>query len=290
LLGILFVISISFVEKTFFNILNLSTNPNIVLVYKSIISSIFLFLMFLVYGTYINFFNDINFYILLILEAIVILKAKYIYKLFETRFVYLSFALFSSIYLMPFISYFYKEFFGFSNNLAFIFDDLASLFLFSFSLFILNILFFIEKLKEQSNNNINKKELVILLFFAFLMVNTLYFATNMIQKYEPYSLYSAILIPQILIFSVIGLKKKEKLTINRKELIVIPSHIVAILLSIFGAKLLAVEFFTIFKRLGTIYASYFFDYLNNPGYKVLKKELYILFSITFLVLGVFIFS
>ena len=291
MLGIFFTLSIALVEKFFFDVINKSTNPNIIIVYKSIVSTFFMYICFILFGNFINFFNDLSFYILIAIEFLVIFYSKYLFYLFKHRFVYISYALFSSIYLTPLISYFYKDWFGFSNNIKFIFEDFTHLFIFSLTLFIMNSIYFLHKLKSNKEKNstpLSFFELFLLIIFGFFMANAIYFSVSMIQKYDPFSLYSVIFIFHIIIFGIIGIYKRESFKLNSFQILTLPSVIIALLLSIFGAKLLAVEFFAVFKRLGSLYAGYFFDYKNNTNYKFDTLEIIMLLTITFFVLSIYI--
>lgn len=285
--GLAIVFSISFIEKLFFNAANKSSNSNMLFAYKGLFTTTFLGISAAFAGWNSSFVSDIAFWLLLVLELLVALKSKYVYKMFETRFAYVSFALFASIYLMPIVSHLYKNILGFENNIPFVFEDLGSLAAFSGALFILNSLFFYDKIRRSSTKGLSTKETLILFAFSLLMVHTLYLSTSMIQKYEPFTLYFFVLALGTVAFFAKASTNREKYKIKRADFLVIPSHVITLALSFVGAKLLAVEFFTLFKRLGAVYSGYLFDHFNNRESKRSKLEMGVLATITTLVLSIY---
>lgn len=299
MLAIISVLSLGMTEKLsmLFLIKNKHTQELKIMLNYLLISVIFLGISLIKYESFdFSFFYDITFFVTLFLENFVFYFAIKNYNK-QKSFSQIAFATFSSLYLIILIGYFYHEVIGLNMVLSSPYNNIYEVIGFSFLFFILTILFFYEKLK---NNHINHP--LDLLFYAVLLVNVLYFSILTIQNYQSFLVYIFVFLSlsfQQFIWSVrkfglpsikkelllTGLNKSEKIIEIKNTLIYFILYLVTFLLSVTSANLMPVEFFAIFKRTGSIISSYIIDgFILNKDTKIPAKDILILMIIIITVL------
>jgi hypothetical protein len=239
----------------------------------------------LLFDSIYNLFSTKIFLILLFLENISLYYALRNFNK-QNSFVHIAFASFSTIYIMPLLVFFYSTYFGLETKISSPYDSFLETLFFSCMFFILSFLYFFQKIKD--NNKLKNK--IDLIIYAILLVNCLYFSLLNIQlaNYQ-YLLYSFVFfflaIQQFfflfkykkegcLIDSNL-LKEEEKeaqktcfsiLNIDVKKIksffIFHILYVITFLLSIFAAKLIAIEIYATLKRISTIIGGGVVDYLK----------------------------
>jgi len=304
MIGILTVLSLGFIEKLtlyFFN-KNKELESIKVIANYLFMSIIFLSISSVLYQEFdFSFFKDIKFWIALTLENmsfyLLILNLRK-----KNTFSSIAFSSFSTIYLIIIISYIYKNYFGIEVPVSSPYNSLIEVIGFSFFFFVLNLLYFYDKLNKK-----DVKSPIILIIFAIFLANTLFFAILMFQTYQSFLVYSFIFMSFVIHFStklflshkykdikkLILLRtynKIEKKEIIKNSTLYIVLYFFTFLLSVISGKLLAVEFFAIFKRTGSITSAYVIDgiILKGDQRKIIKKK-DILILVTILLTGIYLF-
>lgn len=245
------------------------------------------------------FFNNIDliflydpvFYLLVFLEIFIITLSQINYSIHSKNFSNISFAIFSSVYLIPVVSYFYFQFLDINENIIkTYYSSFYEALLISLIFFILNISYFYDKIKLKTI-----KKPYLLLLQAIVIVNVMFFSVFIIQKYTWFLTYSLIFLIISLIYLLRSLLNYKKEIVNNKKniftiktLIISQSWLVWLIFGLIWSKLVAVEFVTFFKRLWQIINWYIFDKYLNKQKNISKKDKIIILLIIFFMILIFI--
>lgn len=241
-------------------------------------------LLFLIYLTFFGFnsqdflfLKDWKFYLLTVLEIGVFYLYRENYNQNKDNFTMVSMFIFSSIYLMPIMAFFYNQLFSFDNSLDIQYKSFIEAFIFSFTLFILTSIYYISKIKNKEVKNLK-----LLLILVFVLLNTMYFAVKTVQTYNGFLIYSFIQIVITINFYFLSQKgaNRESKSITLKDFafyFLWPAYFV---LFFIAAGLMSVEFITISKRISQIISAMILDK------KVIRKDLYLI-GLIFLVTIIF---
>jgi hypothetical protein len=304
MIGILTVLSLGFIEKLTLYFFNKNKELESI---KVIANYLFMTLIFLSISSFLytkfdfSFFEDIKFWVALTLENLsfylLILNLRK-----KNTFSSIAFSSFSTIYLIIIITYIYKNYLGIEVPVSSPYNSLFEVISFSLFFLFLNIFYFYDKLNKN-----DVKSPLILIVFAIFLANTLFFAILMFQTYQSFLVYSIIFLSFVIHFSIklfishsvrevkelVTLKKysiQDRKNIIKNSALYIILYFFTFLLSVISGQLLAVEFFAIFKRTGSITSAYVIDgfILKGNERKIIKKK-DILILITILLTGVYLF-
>ncbi len=262
--------SVAFFENFLFKQINKLDNRNF---HSSILFFISSFILFILYNllfkynsTDFYFLYDWKFYLLIILELSVFYLYRENYYQNKTNYTIVNMFVFSTIYLMPILAFFYNFIFEFNTTLNIKYDTFLEAFIFSFTLFILSLIYYINKIKNKEVNNL--KLLIILLI---VLLNTMYFSVKMVQTYNGYLIYSFIHLS--IAFYFLNFSKKELKTISYKRVGFYSLFPFIYVFYFSAAALVSVEFITIFKRVSQIISAMILDK------KVIRKDAILIFLI-----------
>lgn len=244
------------------------------------------------YNLHINFISDNYFYLLLLLEVLVIFISKFNYNFFKNNFLFISFSIFSSVYLIPIISYLYFNFIELSNNNIIIYyNNIYEALFVSFIFILLSFLYFYDKIKLWLIKN-----KTLLIIHSILLVNTMFFSVYIIQKYDWFSAYIFIFWILSLIYFLLSFFYERKYILSNKKkvfnlntFLVSQSWILWTLLWQIWAKLVAVEFVVIIKRLWQLISWFLFDKYFNKSISVINKKDFFIILLIFILVFVLYF-
>lgn len=224
-----------------------------------------------------SFLYDYKFYLLLFFENFSFYMSRFQHNV-QKEFTTISFAIFSSVYLIFPLTYFYDDLFGFETTLTIPYDSLSEMFIYFGIFFSVTVLYFYDKIRL---NTITHK--VSLAIFAFSLVNTMYLAVKLSQTYSPFLLY-ALLVPTVSLSHFFLINKKDrkrafKYAFSKREMKLNLRYAlfsIANLLFAFIAILhLPAEFVTLFKRNSQIIGAYLIDRKRKKVKKSTKDKLLI---------------
>lgn len=273
----------AFLENFLYKRLNTLENKNFQSSLMFLVSSVTLFSIYLLFFGFNSqdfiFLNDGKFYLLCGLELGVFYLYRENYNQNKNNYTMVNMFVFSTIYLMPLLAFFYNEIFTFNKSLDIKYESFFEAFIFSFVLFILTSIYYISKIKNKEVNNLK-----LLLLLVFILLNTMYFAVKIVQTYNGFLIYSFIQIVITINFFILSQKgaNKESKSITLKDFafyFLWPAYFV---LFFIAAGLMSVEFITISKRISQIISAMILDK------KVLRKD-FILIGLIFIVTIIFYF-
>lgn len=246
----------AFFENFLYKQINRLKNRNF---HSSIMFFISAFMLFILYNIFYNFnLNDFNFfyewkfYLLIALELLVFYLYRENYYNNENNYTAINMFVFSTIYLMPILAFFYNLIFEFDTKLNIKYDSFFEAFLFSFVLFILTLAYYISKIKNKEIKNLK-----LLIFLLVALLNTMYFSVKMVQTYNGFLLYCFIQIFISIYF--LYLSKNEVKTIALKNIALYFILPFIYTFYFFASSLISVEFITIFKRVTQIISAMILD-------------------------------
>lgn len=271
----------AFLESFLYRRINSLENRNFQSSMMFLVSSITLFLVYLIFFNFNSndflFFQDWKFYLLLVLEMGVFYLYRENYNQNKNNYTMVNMFVFSTIYLMPLLAFFYNKIFIYDRSLDIKYNSFSEAFIFSFVLFILTTIYYVSKIKNKEVKNLK-----LLLLLVFVLLNTLYFSVKTVQTYNGFLIYSFIQIVIAINFFIISQKKeiKESKKVTLKDFgfsLLWPLYFI---LFFIAAGMMSVEFVTISKRISQIFSAMLLDK------KVIKKDAYLIASI-FLVTTIF---
>jgi hypothetical protein len=295
MIGILSVLSLGFFEKFAMLFATKQKEYQEIKIINNffIMSFIFFIYSFLYYENLdFSFFYDRLFYLTIFAENAILFIALKNYNQ-QNSFTEISFAAFSTLYLIVFLSYFYNYVFDLDTVMKSPYSTLSETLFYSFVFFILTILYFYDKLLS------NKIKHPFLLFlFAIFLANGMFMAVSALQKFQGTLVYSFIFLTMIIqqlywyqkkhsfkdLYSNISFsnsfEQKEHL---KNQFLYTFFFLMTWILSIIGAFFLKVEFFAIFKRTGAIFGAMIIDkYISKKNVVLLLKDVIILLIILFI--------
>lgn len=271
----------AFLESFLYKKINTLENRNFQSALMFVTSSIVLFFVYLLFigfnGEDFLFLKDWKFYLLSILEFLVFFLYRENYYQNKDNYTMINMFVFSTIYLMPILAFFYNSIFYFNSTLDIKYDSFWEAFIFSFLLFVLTTIYYIRKIKNKEVKNLK-----LLLLLLIVLLNTLYFSVKIIQTYNGILIYSII---QICLASYfILLSKNESKTVTLKNVALYFLWPLIFIFFLLAAKLIAVEFITIFKRVSQLISAMVLDK------KVNKKDLILIALIIFVSLSFYLYK
>jgi hypothetical protein len=273
----------AFLENFIYKRINTKDNKNFQSSIMFLISSVTLFLIYLTFFGFKNedflFLKDYKFYILCFLEIGVFYLYRENYNQNKNNYTMVNMFVFSTIYLMPIMAYFYNQIFSFDSSLDIKYESFIEAFIFSFTLFILTSIYYISKIKNKEVKNLK-----LLILLLFVLLNTMYFAVKTVQTYNGFLIYSFIQIVITINFFILSQKgkNKEQKTITLKDIVFYFLWPIYFSLFFLAAALMSVEFVTISKRISQIISAMILDK------KVIKKD-FILIGFIFIITICFYF-
>ena len=261
---------LSFLENFIYKKVNELKNRNFHSSILFFISTFTLFLIYFIFYEYskedFNFLYEWKFYLLIILELLVFYLYRENYHQNKNNFTMINMFVFSTIYLMPILAFFYNPLFSFDNTLDIKYDSVIEVIVFSSVLFILSMVYYLDKIKNKEIKNLK-----LLIFLLFTLLNTMYFSVKTIQTFNGFLVYGFIHIIIALYFLILSKKETKDITAKRIGLYLIWPFLYV--LYFFAAGLVAVEFITIFKRISQIISAMILDK------KIVKKDAVLIFLI-----------
>ncbi|XOB62191.1 hypothetical protein ACMC56_16610 [Campylobacterota bacterium DY0563] len=246
----------AFLENFLYKKVNSCENRNYQSFMMFLISSIILFISYLIIYDFnaddFSFFYEWKFYLLSFLELLVFYLYRENYHQNSTNYTMINMFVFSTIYLMPILAFFYNSVFTFNSSLNIRYNSIFEAMAFSFVLFSLTLVYYVDKIKNKQIKN-----LPLLLSLLFILLNTMYFSVKIVQTYNGFLVYSFIQIIISINFLLLSKKESKKIDIKRVFLFTIWPFIY--FLYFFAASLVAVEFITIFKRVSQIVSAMILD-------------------------------
>lgn len=273
----------AFLENFIYKRINTSDNKNFQSSMMFLISSITLFFIYLIFFGFNQkdflFLKDYKFYILCFLEIGVFYLYRENYNQNKNNYTMVNMFVFSTIYLMPIMAYFYNQIFSFDSSLDIKYESFIEAFIFSFTLFILTSIYYISKIKNKEVKNLK-----LLILLLFVLLNTMYFAVKTVQTYNGFLIYSFIQVVITINFFILSQKgkNKEQKTITLKDIVFYFLWPIYFSLFFLAAALMSVEFVTISKRISQIISAMILDK------KVIKKD-FILIGFIFIITICFYF-
>jgi len=273
-MGFVLIFVASFFENYGYKKINTSTQRNFTTSIVYITSALILFLI----GTFtelnFNFLDDKKFYILLFLESAVAYLYREIYYRNHAHYTLVNLFVFSTVYLMPIVAFFYDGIFSFEGSLRINYEGFYEAFVFSITLMVLTFFYYRDKISSQEINGIP-----ILLLLLIFMLHSMYFAIKMIQSYNGFLLFSFIHLWIGFLFFLFALRVKENFSLSLEQTrkiwyipLLWPFIFTFVIL---GASMLAVEFVTNIKRIGQILTAYYLDKRENLTVFSLKDKIVI---------------
>ena len=259
----------AFLENFLYKKINNLTNKNFHSSLMFLVSSITLFLIFLIFfeidKSDFLFLKDWKFYLLTFLEIGVFYLYRENYNQNKDNYTMVNMFVFSTIYLMPILAFFYNQIFSFDTKLNIEYESFFEVFIFSFVLFVLTTTYYVSKIKDKEIKNLK-----LLLLLVFVLLNTMYFAVKNVQTYNGFLIYSFIQIIISINFFILSKKEKESYEFKIKNFLFYFLWPIYFVLFFLAAALMSVEFVTISKRVSQIVSAMLLDR------KVLKKDLYLI--------------
>lgn len=246
----------AFLENFLYKKVNSCENRNFQSALMFLISSIILFLIYaLIYNFDIkdfSFFFEWKFYLLSFLELMVFYLYRENYHQNSTNYTMINMFVFSTIYLMPILAFFYNSIFSFNTTLNIKYDSFFEAFVFSFVLFALTLVYYVDKIRNKEVKN-----LPLLITLLFTLLNCMYFSVKTVQSYNGFLVYCFIQFIIALNFFILSRKESKSIDLKRVTLFLVWPFISV--LYFIAASLVAVEFITIFKRVSQIISAMIID-------------------------------
>lgn len=274
MLGIFFILLTSFFENVGYKKINSTLARNFSTFLMLFFSSFTMFFVYILFYDFsfsdFAFLSDYKFFILLFLEILVVYFFRENYNYHKENFVVVNMFIFSTIFIMPLVTYYYNDFFDFNSKNNIDYKNIFEAMGFSGLLFLLWLGYFYDKFKIKSE--INYKLLFILLL---VLINVMYFSIKMIQTYNGFVVYFFIDLFISILFLISAFYSGENInTLNLKKPVDFYKYGlfgIAVIFAVLSALFLAVEFVTIFKRVGQIIAGVVID-----KKKIANKDLMII--------------
>ena len=253
----------AFLENFLFKKVNSFENRNFQSSIMFFISSLVLFLIYIIFyeqtNSDLNFLEDWKYYLLIFLEITVFYLYRENYHQNKNNYTMVNMFVFSTIYLMPIITFIYNSIFIFNDSLDIKYTSIFEAFVFSSILFILTTIYYIDKIKNKEVKNIK-----LLLALLFILLNSMYFSVKTIQTYNGFLAYS--IIQMLIAFYFLILSKNESKKISVKNIGVYCLWPFIYVLYLIASALIAVEFIAIFKRVSQVLSAMVLDKI------VVKKD------------------
>lgn len=209
------------------------------------------------FNTYI-FLSDYIFYLWFFSEFFAFLAFRKATFYNEGNYTAVSFVVFSTTYSIPILAYFYDQYFHFENSIQTPYSSFSEAVGISVLLFFITIAYFYDKIAHKFGG----KLWMLLLWFS--LINTIYFSTKLVQRYDGFLVYGFITFIMSLQFFILAMANKDKVnlieTFRIKNLISSLSWFFVVAFDVLAMQYLAVEFVAIFRRTSQILSGMTIDF------------------------------
>ncbi|MCG8312010.1 MAG: hypothetical protein MI976_02235 [Pseudomonadales bacterium] len=205
-----------------------------------------------------SFFSDYTFYLWFLSEfsAFFCFRKATLHNV--GNYVTVSFAVFSTTYMVPMVAYLYDQIFQYENSIRTPYSSFLEAVGVSVFLFLGTLAYFYDKIQTQVKG---KKWMIML---SFSLINTIYFSTKLVQSYDGFLVYGFITLLMSVQFLLISLINKEPVNPKRifscGNLVKSLSWTPVVLFDVLAMQYLAVEFVAIFRRTNQILSGMTIDY------------------------------
>lgn len=230
--------------------------------------------------SHLEVFQDWRLYLGLCLEIFGVWLTRKNYELNHDNVTAINFSLFFGIILVPLLSFYLTDFFNFSSGINLNYSSVGQLYLFLIVFLFLMVAYFFDKIKGHINN------IYVLLLMPISLSCSMFWTTKMMQVYNGIIYYALVGFTLSIFFTLVAILHKEYKNLHNSQIktfMVVSSFSALILpLNIVAIKYLAVEFVTLFKRIGQLLVAINIDRKHK---KVTIKDKVIL---TFLIIATFL--
>lgn len=227
-----------------------------------------------------SFLMDFKFYLTQIVGTTFMILQIKSRKANENNLTVCYFVNFATIAIIPLVSMIAYYLFEFNNTIEISYDNQYNIYILSAILLILSGIFYADKMKNKSVNNIG------LLFAVFIIgAFSSVLGVKMIQEYHPISYMMVSTFSNIIIFSIVLLFKERKKIdrpidslMNNKNLYaaLCISYCLTMILNMIIATNLASEHYAIIKSVGIIFANYGYTYYMEKVNLFNRRDSFIL--------------
>jgi hypothetical protein len=192
-------------------------------------------------------------------------------------------AIFSSIFVVPIISYFFTDMLNFSSTIVINYSTFSEMFIITSAIIIIYIVLFSGRVSATIKNP------TILILMSIFLPIAIFMAVKNMQLFNSYLFFSLISLSNMILYTTWAFIKKEsfkQIGSNKKDyLFVFSTSIIIFSLFPYVASMISAEFFTILKRIFSIKIAVFFDAKdrNISFLKVLTKKEVICLSLLILI-------
>lgn len=224
------------------------------------------------------FFSEPIFYLSLSLNFLTQYIGRVTSKDNEKNLVFVQFASFIFIALVPITSYLMLLFFDFENTIDVQYDSFGQMIFISFILLFLSLIFFIDKIKKKSIIRVDR-------LISFILVSTVNFVliNKLMQMYDTEAVYFSTMIFNSVIWIAMATTKKEHKKVEKRHynafILFGAVYLLYSYLNIIIVNYLPSEHIAIFRILAAVLASAFFDYFHNKKANLSIKDIIILILI-----------
>jgi uncharacterized membrane protein YdcZ (DUF606 family) len=297
-IGFILMFTFAFMEsfnyKKIINYIEIKNFLTFVLSFTAFLISIFIFLISIDFDLSSNvlkdnliIFKDWRFILIIFSEFFGIWLFRKNYEINGNNLTAVNFALFLSLVLVPIYSFFLNDLLGFQSTITVGYKSPLEFYVFTGLIFILVVLFFMDKLKNKINN------IFILFLLPVVFSNNMFITSKIMQTYNPFFSYSIIVFCLSIMFLIFSIKNKELKKIKKEHTKIICflslSWMIAIPCNTLAVKFLAVEFVTLLKRVSQLISGLILDRMYNQHNTNFSLKDYIVIGfILFLGLGLYI--
>ncbi len=242
-----------------------------------------------------TFLFDYRFYLSQIISVAFMIVQFKSRKINEKNVTICYFVNFLSLAIVPFVSIGLMYLFSFKNTIEVKYDSINDVYLLSLSLFILAVLFYIDKLKNKSVKGIN-----VLIAAFFLGAISGVFGSKMMQEYNPVNYMIIATVFNLLVFMILSfLKEKKDFKENKTEqsvqlkdskgyIFMVLGYCVTLYINTIIISNIPAEQYSIIRNVGIILVNYAYTYhyenINLVNFKdsfVLALMIFVLIYFTF---------
>ena len=208
-----------------------------------------------------SFLYDYTFYLWFLSEFSAFLCFRKATSYNVGNYVTVSFAVFSTTYLVPVVAFLYDKIFLFENSIQTPYSSFYEAIAISGILFLGTVSYFYDKLKTR----IQAKRWMLLLSFS--LINTIYFSTKLVQTYDGFLVYGVITLLMSMQFLLLSRINREpvdfKHALSRGNIVRSFSWSLVVLFDVLAMQHLAVEFVAIFRRTNQLLSGMTIDFFSN---------------------------
>lgn len=227
--------------------------------------------------------TDWRFVFSLFLEFLALTLLRMNYRDNKGNMTAVKMAIFSSIFVVPIISYFFTDMLNFSSTIVVNYATFSEMFIITLAIIIIYIVLFSGRVSTAIKNP------TILILMSIFLPIAIFMAVKNMQLFNSYLFFSLISLSNMILYITWAFIKKESfkhIGSNKKDyLFVFSTSMIIFSLFPYVASMISAEFFTILKRIFSIKIAVFFDARdrNISFLKVLTKKEVICLSLLILI-------